>query len=149
MIHNFYSLTIILSVIKWRTVTSLGHVACMGTLRNIIIGCDSVDWIHLVYDKVQCRAELNTVLNLGASEGLNYRSYIFTYFLYSYNLLKCKLVTSYYFRLTPLPLTHSISVGYVQCLEDSSRLHSTAWLRRYSRSTYTDNGLHLKQFVWD
>jgi hypothetical protein len=88
-----YSLPIII-MIKLRRMRWAGHVACMGEKRNACrilvgklegkrplgrprrrwednirmdlreIGWGGMDWIHLAQDRDQCRALVNTVMNL-------------------------------------------------------------------------------------
>jgi hypothetical protein len=93
-LHNLYASPNIIQVIKSRKMRWSGHVACMGGMRNaynILVrkpqgkgpvrrprcrwkdnvrldlwrkGCGGVDWIHLVQDRDQWQALVNTVMNL-------------------------------------------------------------------------------------
>jgi hypothetical protein len=93
-LHNLYSSPNIVRVIKSRSMRWAGYVARMGEGRGIYrilvgrpegkrplgrprrrwgdniemdlreIGIDGANWIQLTQDRVQCRAFVNTVMNL-------------------------------------------------------------------------------------
>jgi hypothetical protein len=93
-LHNLYSLPNIVRVIKSRRVRWAGHMARIGEGRGVYrflvgrpeskrplgrprhrwednikmdlmqIGIDGANWIQLAQNRVQCRAGVNTVMNL-------------------------------------------------------------------------------------
>jgi hypothetical protein len=93
-LHNLYASPNVIRVIKSRTVIWVGHVACMGMMRNAYhtlvtksevmrplgrprhrwednirkdlgeIRWEVVDWMHLAQDREQWRTLVNTVMNL-------------------------------------------------------------------------------------
>jgi hypothetical protein len=93
-LHNLYSSSNIVRVIKSRRMRWVGHVARMGEGRGVYrvsvgkpegksplgrprrrweenikldfkeMGIDRANWIRLAQDRVQCRAFVNTVMNL-------------------------------------------------------------------------------------
>jgi hypothetical protein len=93
-LHSPYSSPTIVKVIKSRKMRWAGHVVRMGEGRGVYrflvgspggerplgrsrrrwedkikmdlreIGIDGANWIHLVHDRVQCRAFVNAVMNL-------------------------------------------------------------------------------------
>jgi hypothetical protein len=93
-LHNLHSSPNIVKVIKSRRMRWAGHVACMGEGRGVNrvlvgrpegkrplgrprrrwednikldlrdMGIDGANWIQLAQDRVQCRAFVNTLINL-------------------------------------------------------------------------------------
>jgi hypothetical protein len=94
-LHNLYTSPDIIRVIKSKRMRWVGHVACMGEIRNaynILVGkpegkkphgrhrhkweynvrmglreivWEGMDWMHLAQDRDQWQALVNVVMNLG------------------------------------------------------------------------------------